>query len=298
MRTVAIIGATGEVGFRLVQVLQPAYRIIAIVRNPAKRDFSRFPGTDVRTVQDVADSASLAAALHGCEAVINASYIWYAESIIHAVRLSGAPITHLIFTGSTGVLTKLPSDSADRKRASEQAIRVHCTVNWTILRPTMIYGHKNDRNISRLLRAVDRYRVFPLIGKGDSLIQPVLIHDLVRAYGIALFNPRHYNQVYNVAGAKAYSNRELIRCASRGLGKRIWFVPIPAPVVRAGVKLLSALKISPVTAEQVMRFEEDKNIDLGPFVRTFGYEPRDFEKGVSVLISELKANKLVRSPDR
>lgn len=298
MKTVAIIGATGEVGFRLVQVLQPAYRIIAIVRNPAKRDFSRFSGIEVRTVHDVADSMSLAAALDGCEAVINASYIWYAENIIHAVRLSGAPIAHLIFTGSTGVFTRLPSESADRKRAAERAILARCTVNWTILRPTMIYGHKNDRNMSRLLRALDRCRVFPLIGKGDSLIQPVLIHDLVRAYGIALFNPRHYNQIYNVGGAKAYSNRELIRCASRGLGKRIWFVPVPTPIVRAGVRLLSALKISPITAEQIMRFEEDKNIDVDPFVRTFDYEPRDFEKGLSVLISDLKANKLIRSRDR
>jgi nucleoside-diphosphate-sugar epimerase len=298
MKTIAIIGATGELGFRLVQSLQSAYRVIAIVRNPRKRDFSRFSGIEVRTVHDIADSSLLAGALDGCEAVINASYIWYAESIIHAVRLSGAPIMHLIFTGSTGVFTNLPSDSADRKRAAEQTIRTHCTVNWTILRPTMIYGHKNDRNISRLMRAVDRYHVFPLIGTGDSLIQPVLIHDLVRAYGIALFNPRHYKQIYNVGGAKAYSNRDLIRCVSHGLGKRVWLIPVPLSIVGAGIKLLAALKISPISAEQVMRFEEDKSIDIAPFVKTFDYEPRDFENGLPFLISDLRENALLRSLDR
>jgi len=295
MRTIAIIGATGEVGFRLVQVLQPGYRIVAIVRNPAKRDFSRFTNTEVRTVADVADSSALATALESCDAVINASYIWFAESIIEAIARSQARISHVIFTGSTGVFSKLPSASAERKRLAEQFIRVHCAVNWTILRPTMIYGHKNDRNISRLVRAVDRFRVFPLIGRGDSLIQPVLIHDLVRAYGIALFNPRHFNQIYNVGGAKAYSNRELIRCASEGLGKRIWFVPLPSALVQIAVRLLCAIKMSPISVEQVRRFEEDKHIDLDHFVRTFEYEPRDFEKGIAFLINDLKQNKLLRS---
>jgi nucleoside-diphosphate-sugar epimerase len=294
MSTIAVIGATGEVGFRLIQALHSSYRVVAIVRNPGKRNFSLYPGVEVRQVEDISKVESLAPALDGCEAIINAGYIWFAEYIHQAIQQSRASIRHIVFTGSTGIYTRLPSQSADRKREAEKFIQERYRCNWTIIRPTMIYGHKDDRNISRLVRAVARYPILPLIGKGSSLIQPVLIHDLVRAYETALLNPRYYNKSYNIGGSKAYSNRELIACAASCLGRRARLVPLPATLVRSGVALLSIMGISPISGEQVQRFQENKNIDLSAFITDFDYVPRDFEQGVQFLIRDLKEHGLLR----
>ena len=288
MNTIAIIGATGEVGSRLVDALHLSHRIVAIVRNPEKRDFSPYPDVEVRQVDDVSNIDSLARSFDGCEAIINTGYIWFAEHIHQAVERSGAPIRHVVFTGSTGIFTRLPSESAERKRAAETFIQEHYRCPWTIIRPTMIYGHKDDRNISRLVKAVARFPVFPLIGKGSSLIQPVLIHDLVRAYGTALFDPRYHNKSYNIGGSKAYSNRELIACAASKLGRQPRLIPLPAALVRSAVALLSMLRLSPVSREQVLRFQENKNIDLSSFVADFNYVPRDFEQGIDFLIRDLQ----------
>jgi hypothetical protein len=43
----------------------------------------------------------------------------------------------------------------------------------------------------------------------------------------------------------------------------------------------------------VQRFQEDKNIDLGPFIRDFDYVPRDFEQGIQLLIRDLKEHGLL-----
>jgi nucleoside-diphosphate-sugar epimerase len=294
MNTIAVIGATGEVGYRLIQALHSSYRIVAIVRNPGKRDFNAYPGVEVRQVDDISKVDSLGPALVGCEAIINAGYIWFAEHIHQAIQQSGASIRHIVFTGSTGIYTRLPSQSAERKREAETYIQEHYRCNWTIIRPTMIYGHKDDRNISRLVRAVARYPVLPLIGKGGSLIQPVLIHDLVRAYGTALLNPKYYNKSYDIGGGKAYSNRELISCAASCLGRRARLLPLPAVLINSGVAVLSMIGISPVSGEQVQRFQENKNIDLSGFVTDFGYTPRDFEQGVQFLIRDMKEHGQLR----
>jgi nucleoside-diphosphate-sugar epimerase len=294
MTTIAVIGATGEVGFRLIPALYSSYRIVAIVRNQGKRNFGPYSDVDVRQVDDISNVDRLAQSLEGCEAIVNTGYIWFAEHIHQAVLRSQASIRHIVFTGSTGIFTRLPSESAERKRLAETYIQEHYRCPWTIIRPTMIYGHKDDRNISRLVRAVARYPVMPLIGKGESLIQPVLIHDLVKAYETALLNPKYYNKSYNIGGSKAYSNRELIVCAASSLGRQARLVPLPAGLVHCGVALLSKMGISPISTEQVQRFQENKNIDLSAFITDFDYVPRDFEQGVQLLIHDLKEHGLLR----
>ncbi|UVW30298.1 SDR family oxidoreductase [Massilia sp. H6] len=294
MNTIAVIGATGEVGFRLVQALHSSYRIVAIVRNLGKRDFSCYPDVEVRYVADISKVEDLALSLVGCDAIVNTGYIWFAEFIHKAVLESQAQVRHIVFTGSTGIFTRLPSPSADRKLRAEAFIQEHYRFPWTIIRPTMIYGHKDDRNISRLVQAVARYPLMPLIGSGSNLIQPVLIHDLVKAYGTALFNARCYNKSYNIGGSKAYSNRELIACAAASLGRRARLVPLPAALVRCGVALLSVIGLSPISREQVQRFQEDKHIDLKAFITDFNYVPHDFEHGIEYLVHDLKAHGQLR----
>jgi nucleoside-diphosphate-sugar epimerase len=158
----------------------------------------------------------------------------------------------------------------------------------------MIYGHKDDRNISRLVQAAAHYPVLPLIGKGDNLIQPVLIHDLIRAYKMALLNPKFYNKSYDIGGGKAYSNRDLISCAASSLGKPARLMPLPIALIRGGIALLSVIGKSPISKEQVGRFQENKDIDLAPFISDFGYIPRDFEHGIHWLIRDLKVHRLLR----
>jgi nucleoside-diphosphate-sugar epimerase len=288
MNRIAVIGATGEVGFRLVHALHASWRIVAIVRDPGKRDFSPYPGVELRQVADIADIDQLSLALDGCDAIVNTGYIWFAEYIHQAVMKRGASIRHIVFTGSTGIFTRLPSPSAVRKREAEAFIQAQYRCAWTIIRPTMIYGHKDDRNISRLVKAVARYPVMPLIGHGNSLIQPVLIHDLIKAYRTALLNPKYFNKSYNIGGGKACSNRELIACAASSVGRRARLLPLPAALVHAGVALLSMVGLNPVSREQVDRFQENKQVDLSAFITDFEFVPRDVDEGLQFLVRDLK----------
>jgi len=121
--TISIIGASGEVGFRLVKKLQHAHKINGIVRSTTKKDFNEFDNVKIFQAEDISMTDKLVPALEGSDVVINAGYIWFAEDINRAINKMTSKPRHMIFTGSTGVFTKLPSDSAQKKRDAELYIK-------------------------------------------------------------------------------------------------------------------------------------------------------------------------------
>lgn len=69
---VAVVGATGRTGHRIVNALQASeHQAIAVVRNPAKAQ-GRWPTVEIRTA-DVTQPQTLPPALKECEAVICAT---------------------------------------------------------------------------------------------------------------------------------------------------------------------------------------------------------------------------------
>jgi uncharacterized protein YbjT (DUF2867 family) len=68
-----------------------------------------------------------------------------------------------VFFSSTALFTHLPAASKAVRLAAEEQVRALRT-EWTILRPTMIYGAAGDRNMERLIRFLARSPVVPLPG--------------------------------------------------------------------------------------------------------------------------------------
>ena len=82
-------------------------------------------------------------------------YIFFAQHIFAAINLLESKPKHIIFTGSTGVFTKLPSFDADLKRDAELFIEKKYDVPWTIIRPTNIWGPWNYNYPNGLYKAIE-----------------------------------------------------------------------------------------------------------------------------------------------
>ena len=48
-------------------------------------------------------------------------------------------------------------------------------LQFTLLRPTMIYGPGNDRNVAFIRGYIDSHRFLPVFGSGERLQQPVFV---------------------------------------------------------------------------------------------------------------------------
>jgi nucleoside-diphosphate-sugar epimerase len=187
-------------------------------------------------------------------------------------QLETCGVQRAVFLSTTAIFTSLPSTSQAVRLEAEAAVH-NSSLDWTVLRPTMIYGTARDRNISRLLRFLQRWPVFPVTG--NALWQPVFVEDLADAVVAALDSPNAIGKAYNVAGAAPLTFRELVCTAARAIGRRVLLVPVPTTAA-----VLAARLSRVVSPEQVRRLAEDKAFAYTDAARDFGFAPRAFEAGV------------------
>jgi nucleoside-diphosphate-sugar epimerase len=276
-----ITGGSGNTGQALLRRIfddterEISPEITCLARPGGRREnLERFP---VRIVAgDASDAASLARAYGGERTVIHISSIFHAGAVVEACR--GAE--RIIAISSTGVFSRyrrLAGDIAASERAIERSGLRH-----TILRPTMIYGSPADRNISRLIRLVQRATVIPLPGGGGSTFQPVHVDDLVSCIVAALKRPESAGKTYNVPGGSAHSLKEIVEIIAELLGKKILTLPVPFFAADAAVRIYERLAPHPrLHREQILRLREDKSYDYSEAARELGYAPMTFREGIS-----------------
>jgi nucleoside-diphosphate-sugar epimerase len=187
---------------------------------------------------------------------------------VGAVETAG--VGRAVFFSSTSLFTRLPAASKPIRRAAEDRVR-GMEGDWTILRPTMIYGYAGDRNMSRLIRFVARSPVVPLPGGGEALVQPVHVDDLARAAVDALECQRTAKREYNLLHRRPLLLNMPLRPMARaaGLWHRLGFPPR-------------------LSAEQVLRLAEDKAFSLEDARRDWGYAPRGWRQGLASEVWSLR----------
>ena len=184
-----------------------------------------------------------------------------------------------MFVSTTAVTTRLPASSKQVRLAAEESIRASA-LDWTILRPTMIYGDPGDRNLSRLLPLLRRVPVLPVPG-GRQLQQPVHAADVADAVLAAAERPAAAGHTYDVAGPEPLTFTDLLQTAARAVASRTRFVPVPVSPIIAAARGYELLSRNPrIRAEQVRRLAEDKAFAIDDAIRDLGYAPRPFAEGI------------------
>jgi nucleoside-diphosphate-sugar epimerase len=194
-------------------------------------------------------------------------------------QLQHSRVKRAVFISTTAIFTSLPSTSRAVRLDAESAVQ-SSSLDWTILRPTLIYGTARDRNISRLLRFLTRWPVFPLTGNG--LWQPIYVDDLAEAVVAALDTSRTIGCVYNLAGAEPLTLACLVRTAARAVGRKVALIRVPVQAAVLGARLTRV-----VAPEQVRRLAEDKAFSYAEAVSDFAFAPRSFAAGVTREAEEL-----------
>ena len=238
----------------------------------------------VRIVQgDAGEVESLTAAYSGEEIVINISSIFHVPTILEAVQGSAR---RFIVVSSTGVFSKYRENAAEIARC-EEMVR-SSGIDYTILRPTMIYGTRDDRNISRLIELVRRHSILPIPRSNRHAFQPVHVDDLAYCIAESLKRPSAVNKAYNIAGASAYSLKEIVRIIAAVLGKRLITIPIPISIANAAARLAGALsRRASLQREQLLRLSENKSFDYSDATDDLDYRPMSFEEGIGKAIETM-----------
>jgi len=202
--------------------------------------------------------------------------------------LQARGVRRAVFLSSTLVFSHY-TQHGDAFRANEARIR-RSGITYTILRASMIYGSTPGKNsIQQLLRALNRWPVYPLFGSGDNLMQPVHAEDLSRGILAALASPRAENAEFNLAGPAPLPYRVLVQTAAQALARRVLILPISLAAATGMVKVLQRLPGFPLNERHLLRLREDKAFDIAPAAAALAYAPRPFADGVQDEIAKMRA---------
>jgi nucleoside-diphosphate-sugar epimerase len=281
-----VTGSTGFTGsYTVPALLKKGYSVRCFVRQGS--GVSRLPLEFVELCRgDLDKETDIERCLEGIDVFVNIASLGFghAPNIIRAVV--NCDIKRAIFISTTAIFTQLNSTSKSVRLNAEQLI-FDSTFNYTILRPTMIYGDNRDRNMCRLVKFVKKMPLIPIFGSGDYLQQPVYVGDVASAVSNIIECEKTYNKTYNIGGANALTYNEVIDTVAASLRKKIrkWHIPAQ-PVVRGLQFFENRYLTLPLKAEQIQRLNEHKAFDYSDATRDFGYKPLTFGEGIML---ELKA---------
>jgi uncharacterized protein YbjT (DUF2867 family) len=289
---ILLTGATGLLGGELLKLLTGGGHDVRCLVRKESPHLSRL-GPDLTLVYgDAGEEAAFVRALDGVDACLHAAGIEYAPQVISAMKRAG--VERLAVVGSTSVHSAYEHRSGWRQRM-ELSVR-ESGLDWTIVRPAMIYGSELDKNIHKLLRFLDRSPVFPMFGPGTNLWQPVYYKDLALGIASALETPEAVRQSYDLPGAEPLEYVELVKTAAGALGRKPRIVRLPLEPVRLALAGAERLRIPlPIESEQAMRLNEDKAYPFDKARRELGYKPRTFSEGISLEAARLRELGMVKS---
>ena len=141
---------------------------------------------------------------------------------------------------------------------------------FVLIRPTMIYGHPDDGNLSRVMRLAKRSPLLPVPGSGHARQAPIHIDDLADLT-VSLAQSVETSGVFSASGPDTLRTIELYRLIARSARAKTLIVPIPKSLLQLAASLLPL----PLNKAQIDR----ANLDRLP---PDGSAPPDWRAQISI----------------
>ncbi|APE29932.1 epimerase [Halomonas aestuarii] len=274
---ITVFGGTGFLGDAIVRELVEAGHVVRIAaRHPALPAWVEEGDVIELATADIRDETSVAAALAGASAVVNAVslYVETRETSFEAIHVTGAGrlarlaraagIERLVQVSGIGATPDSPSAYVRARARGEEAV-LDALPKAIIVRPSVMFG-PHDAFLSGL-EGLTRLPMIPLFGRGTNRLQPVHVGDVARAIALLTGHPATERRFFEFGGPEVLSYREILEALLAHLQRERPLVPLPFPAWRLAAALVGWLPGPPLTRDQVILMQADNvaDEDVGGF---------------------------------
>ena len=291
---VALFGGTGFVGSYLVDALIDAgMHPVVLVRSGHESRVSH-PDECSLVTGDVTDPEAITSTLSDCDAAIYnigilrefpSKGITYtslqldaARQIVDAAKEAG--VGRFLLMSANGVKADGTPYQVTKYEA-EQYLKAS-GLDWTIFRPSVIFGDPGERMEFATQLANDIIRsplpaplffdgVIP-VNAGQFRLSPVHVEDVAQAFVRCLHSDKTTGKTYRLGGNDALTWKQILTIIADATGKKKIMLPVPACGVRLAAGALDRFEVFPITRDQISMLMEGntcppddlKSLDITP----------------------------------
>jgi nucleoside-diphosphate-sugar epimerase len=298
---VVVDGASGYVGSHLVASLsENGFEVRALVHKGAKEKDTQFLKSlkaKVYVADLDADSNQLNEAFNGVKAVVHLIgsiappkgetmqnlHVNQTRQLISLCKSN--QVEKVIMVTALGSSSEAASNYHSTKWQAEELLRTS-GLNFVILRPSLIFGRQvGDRDsklVARLIQAIEKKPVVPLINGGVNLIQPIFIGDLVNALIASIQRDDLVNQTYELGGANVVSMKDFVAMLMDTLSTKKPVVSLPTPLAVLLATCMEATSRVPLISRDQVRIAKNNNVcTTNDLSMKLGIEPRHIRVGLN-----------------
>lgn len=248
-----VTGGQGFVGSHLCARLVAEGHSVRVLARPSSR-LDNLAGLDVEVLRgDVTEAAGLARAVAGCDAVFHAAAALkglrerdllrvnaHGTRNLAAAAAASARPPRFVYVSSAAAAGPSPGGRTPRteemppepltwygrsKLAGEEAVRATRGLEWTIVRPPIVFGPR-ERDVLDYFRLARRGWL-PVVGRADRFYSLLYARDLAEGLVRAGTAAAGAGETYFLAGPEVVSWAELGRLigAALGVGGRVLRIP-------------------------------------------------------------------------
>ncbi len=326
---ILVTGASGFLGGHLVEeMVSKGFSVIGMVRKSSDTSLLRSIGVDLR-IGDLTDPESLSRVTENIDIVIHlaAYYTFFGKKemyrrinvegtrlLLEAALRNG--VKRFVYCSSTEAIGPVKSPPAEEdsppnpsyeygrsKLEAEKIVRSYGEkgVEYTILRPSGIYGPRNVDDISYWFITAFARNALPtriIVGDGRNLIQFAYVKDVVQGFLLVLDKPDiSRNQTYFISEDKAYTYLEVYEILSELCNRappRIHVPPVLAKTFVAPVEFLNRLRGRTVFTWKTSTVNDltcDRAYSIMKAVRELGFKPKyDLRTGLRETLEWYREN--------
>ncbi len=328
---ILVTGATGFIGKRLVEAMSKrGYRVTCFVRKTS--DISLLKKSDVRFFYgDILDKGSIEKALDENEIIIHLvglqSFSEYSKKIyktLYATNVLGLKnlldaivakkpkrLRKIIFVSSTAVvgLTKGKVDeSVTCRPISPYQITKYrgeklCLgyvkqyrLPIVILRPSMVYGTKDDHSQLQKMVKLIKKGFFPVIGNGNNVVPIIYIDDVVNGVIQAALKAK-VGEIYYLTNDNLATMNDIVSIISNKLKVRVFKIKIPVFIMYPTLVFFELFfrmigKEATISRRRILSMSSNRVFDVSKAKRDFGFKPKiSAEEGIGRAIETYEKNK-------
>lgn len=292
---VLVTGAAGFVGSHLAPLLQnKGYKVTALVKNTQEKKQIKYQPSNV-IVADLSAKGNWQKdvkyhnyIIHLASQISSKNPLEFTKNNVLATKnlIASAKkgnVKRIILFSSASVSSIREDMYSKTKKKQEQYI-ANSKIDSVIIRPSMIYGPGDQKNIGWLINLVKRLPIIPLPGGGSFGRQPVYINDICQIV-LKMLTLKKPKKIYEIHGLEYITLEQMVKTINEVFKLKKPVIPVPILLLKLSIKASEKIFPNPkFTSDQIESLISGEKFEGEKWWEAFDIIPTKFKDGVRQMV--------------